>query len=228
MRVTEIATNPSHNNIHLYFDYNPNYPLANHYKAIVKTNRKINTQEFEPHIHSQVTHKEKLGIIRNINYESYSKEYRFPTHLFIGLTPTPVDFLPGNIDGLKLYKLSNVQPKDCWKSAYDLRHFKMHTRRKGFRGKIKVGFCSGNYVCKNDECPYRKSNPELKRNEQNWNTWKGGIHGREGSVQTLWCLGNRKRVWSKEISRVQYKYERSDCLPFRSAHMHSKNRYCKV
>ena len=77
-----------------------------------------------------------------------TQEYRFPTHLFIGFTPTPVDFIPGNIDGLKLYKLSNIQQKDCWKSAYDLRHFKMHTtRRKGFRGKIKVGFCSGNYVC---------------------------------------------------------------------------------
>ena len=174
MRVTEIVTNPSHNNIHLYFDYNPNYPLANHYKAIVKTNGKINIQEFEPHIHSQVTHEEKLGNIGNINYESYSKEYRFPTHLFIGLTPTPVDFIPGNIDGLKLYKLCNIQPQDCWKSAYDLRHFKMHTtRRKGFRGKIKVGLCSGNYVCKNDECPYRKSNPELKRNEQNWQYMEG-------------------------------------------------------
>ena len=50
----------------------------------------------------------------------------------------------------------------------------MHTtRRKGFRGKIKVGFCSGNYVCKNDECPYRRSNPELKRNEQNWQYMEG-------------------------------------------------------
>ena len=174
MRVTEIVTNPSNKNIHLYFDYSPNYPLANHYKAIIKTNGKINIQEFEPHIHSQVTHEERLGNIGNINYESYSKEYRFPTHLFIGLTPTPVDFIPGNIDGLKLYKLSNIQPKDCWKSAYDLRHFKMHaTRRKGFRGKIKVGFCSGNYVCKNDECPYRKSNPDLKRNEQNWQYMEG-------------------------------------------------------
>ena len=113
MRVTEIVTNPSHNNIHLYFDYNPNYPLVNHYKAIVKTNGKIKIEEFEPHIHSQVTQEEKLGNIGNINYESYSKEYRFPTHLFLGLTPTPVDFIPGNIDGLKLYKLCNVQPKDC-------------------------------------------------------------------------------------------------------------------
>ena len=109
MRVTEIVTNPSNNNIHLYFNYSPNYPLANHYKAIIKTNGKINIQEFEPHIHSQVTHEERLGNIGNINYESYSKEYRFPTHLFIGLTPTPVDFIPGNIDGLKLYKLSYIQ-----------------------------------------------------------------------------------------------------------------------
>ena len=79
MRVTEIVTNPSNNNIHLYFDYSPNYPLANHYKAIIKTIGKINIQEFEPHIHSQVTHEERLGNIGNINYESYSKEYRFPT-----------------------------------------------------------------------------------------------------------------------------------------------------
>ena len=117
MRVTEIITNLSYNNIHLHFDYNPNYPLANHYKAIIKTNGKVDIQEFEPHIHSQVKHEERLGNIGNINYESYSKQYRFPTHLFIGLTPTPVDFIPGNIDGMKLYKLSNIPPKDCWKSA---------------------------------------------------------------------------------------------------------------
>ena len=103
------------------------------------------------------------------------------------ITPTPVDFIPGNIDGLKLYKLCNIQPKDCWKSAYDLRHFKMHTtRRKGFRGKIKVGFCSGNYVCKNDECPYRKSTPELKRNEQNWQYMEGR---RECKHCSVWGTG---------------------------------------
>ena len=76
------------NNIHLYFDYSPNYSLANHYKAIIKTKGKINIEEFEPHIHSQVTHEERLGNIGNINYESYSKEYRFPTHTFLlGLLP---------------------------------------------------------------------------------------------------------------------------------------------
>ena len=102
-----------------------------------------------------------------------SKEFRFPTHLFIGMVPTLVDYLPGDINGKKLYKIPAI-PKNCWKVSSDLRNFKMNSsRRKGLIRKRKVGVCSGHTVCNNDACTYRNTNTDKKRNVHNWQYLNG-------------------------------------------------------
>ena len=156
--MTEFKTHPSNPNVHLHFDYQSNYDLGNHYQPIIKTNTHIKIEQFTPPEHSQVTPEKRNPYVQDINYDTYCKEFRFSTHLFVGPQPTPVDFIPGNIDGMKLYKISNVQEKNCWKSAADLRHFKMNTsKRKDLEGRRKVGICSGSYECPNDNCPFLNS-----------------------------------------------------------------------
>ena len=39
-------------------------------------------------------------------------QYKFPTHLFAGLEPEPVDFLPGDINGMQLFRLQ-ATAKNC-------------------------------------------------------------------------------------------------------------------
>ena len=41
VKVTEFKTHPSNPNVHLHFDYQPNYGLGNHYQPIIKTNTHI-------------------------------------------------------------------------------------------------------------------------------------------------------------------------------------------
>ena len=138
-------------------------------------------------------------------------------HLFIGLNPTQVDFIPGNIDGMKLYKLGNVQAKNCWKVASDLRHFKMNTtRRKGLKGKIKIGTCAGSYECQNDNCPFRNTNPERKRNQANWQYIGGrkvckhcGVWGTPGD-----CNARAMVEYNSELKEVTvYHLGKHTCTP---------------
>ena len=95
-------------------------------------------------------------------------QYKFPTHLFAGLEPEPVDFLPGDINGMQLFRLQ-ATPKNCWKVASDLRYFKMNTSsRKHLTGKRKIGLCMGNTICNNDLCSYRKTCKDQSRNTLHW------------------------------------------------------------
>ena len=223
VKVTEFLTHPTYPNVHLHFDYHPNYDHGNHYKPIIKNNGIIKVEDFQPYQHSQVTKKKESLRTQEQHFDSYTKEYRFPTYLFIGLRPTHVDFIPGNIDGMKLYKLSNVPERECWKSASDLRHFRMNTtRRKGLKGKIKIGNCSGSYECKNDNCPFINTNAERKRNEANWQYVEGrkvckhcGVWGTPGK-----CNARKMIEYNTQLKEVTvYHLGKHTCTPkFKTAY----------
>ena len=81
----------------------------------------------------------------------------FPVHLFSRCTPKKVQFLPPNIDGLKVYRVS-CTAKDIVKKTTDRRWFYMRTTSKsGFRGIRKVGTCMGSWSCQNPECSFLKT-----------------------------------------------------------------------
>ena len=81
----------------------------------------------------------------------------FPVHLFSRCTPKKVQFLPPNIDGLKVYWVA-CTAKDIVKKTTDRRWFYMRTTSKsGFRGIRKVGTCMGSWSCQNPECSFLKT-----------------------------------------------------------------------
>ena len=178
--IQEFLVNDSSPTVHLYFEYTPNCDVGNHYMPIVKISSIPVTpaKSFTPPTHSQVnwdsenssqssqSQTDEMEILE-------SKDYRFPTHYFIGLTPTLVDYLPGDINGKKLYKIPATS-KNCWKVSSDLRNFKMNSSgRKGLIGKRKVGVCMGHTVCNNDACTYRSTNTDKQRNVHNWQYLEG-------------------------------------------------------
>jgi len=68
-----------------------------------------------------------------------------------------VDFIPPNIDGLKVYRVACTS-KDLVKKTSDRRWFYMRTTSKsGFRGTRKVGTCLGSWSCINPECSFLKT-----------------------------------------------------------------------
>ena len=78
----------------------------------------------------------------------------FPEHLFKGVTPKIVDFLPHNISGNKVWKLK-ATPKDLMKRVQDRRWFYMRTSSNNkIRGIRKVGTCQGSWECVNSLCSY--------------------------------------------------------------------------
>ena len=81
-------------------------------------------------------------------------DVQLPTHLFTWITPEWVEYLPGDIDGMKIFKIKSL-PNDRVERTHDLRHFKMHSsRRKGLLGMRMVGRCIGNLYSSFIECPF--------------------------------------------------------------------------
>ena len=81
----------------------------------------------------------------------------FPVHLFSPCIPKKVHFIPANLDGLKVYRVS-CTAKDLLKKISDRRYFYMRTTSKtGFRGIRKVGTCQGSWCCQNEECSFLKT-----------------------------------------------------------------------
>ena len=165
------ATKPD---IHVHFMYHKDCDLANHYEPIVKyasTNPEFFTGFVPPSPESQdspCTTPRSSPFSQQLPNEEYFQKclgtYKFPTQLFQGMEPTVVDYLPGDIDGLKLYKIK-VKTKNIWVHAADLRYFKMNTSaRHALTGKRKVGYCMGSYTCTNFKCPFLNTNKMSKRN----------------------------------------------------------------
>ena len=66
-----------------------------------------------------------------------------------------VDDLPGDIDGMKTFKIKCL-PGEWVKKTHDLRFFKMHSlRRKGLIGTRKAGRYIGKFYCLYDNCPFK-------------------------------------------------------------------------
>ena len=95
----------------------------------------------------------------------------FPVHLFEKAVPLEVNFIPGSINGNKVYKVMCTS-RDYSKKTSDRRWFYMRTTSKtGFRGIRKVGTCLGSWECVNKECSYLST--EGKPNWWHWE-YKGG------------------------------------------------------
>ena len=153
VQVTENLQNPEYPTIHVFFDYNKNYDLGNHYMSIVKMCVKPRDQRLVADNLSVCSISSQSSAESNFN-DQYD-QYKFPTHLFAGLEPEPVDFLPGDINGMQLFRLQ-ATAKNCWKVVSHLRYFKMNTSsRKHLTGKRKIDLCMGNTICNNDLCSYR-------------------------------------------------------------------------
>ena len=89
--------------------------------------------------------------------ETIRRGKAFELSMFNNVTPQKVDYLPHNIDGLKVYCINIAEDEDHKKKYVDGRYFKLtNTTRKGFEGDRKIGKCLGNYICHNPECPFLK------------------------------------------------------------------------
>ena len=88
-------------------------------------------------------------------------DLQFSTHLFGGMIPDLVDYLPGNIDGKKLFKCLTTE----WvERMHEQRHFRMHSsKRKELLGRREVGWCNGNLYYPFNDCPFEAS-AEGKKN----------------------------------------------------------------
>ena len=171
VQVTENFQNGNCPTIHLFFDYNKNYDGGNHYMSIVKlctpenASRVLSFNNDTLSVCSQTSQSSTESL--SCESDSYD-QYKCPTQLFAGIEPEPVDFLPGDINGMKVFRLQATS-RNCWKVASDLRYFKMHTiSKKGLTGKRKVGMCMGNTICNNDACSYKRSCKDQFSNTLYW------------------------------------------------------------
>ena len=90
----------------------------------------------------------------------------FPMHLFSDVTPEEVDFLPPEINGLKMYKIKCTTANYSARCS-DRRWFQMRTSsRVGFNGIRKIGKCAGSYVCQYNNCSFLST--EGRKNEANF------------------------------------------------------------
>ena len=98
-----------------------------------------------------------------------AKRTKFPDQLFIDIEHQVVDELPDDVDGTCKFHIL-ITPKESVKKQGDMRHFDMKvSKRKGFSGRRRVGWCTGSLLCTNDQCPFFKASTE-----RNVSHWKGG------------------------------------------------------
>ena len=79
VKVTEFLTHPTYPNVHLHFDYHPNYDHGNHYKPIIKSSTFIKLEDFKPHEHSHVNQNQEKLSTQDLTFDSHCEDYRFPT-----------------------------------------------------------------------------------------------------------------------------------------------------
>ena len=113
--------------------------------------------------------------------ERKRKRSKFPDHVFEEIIPEVVDDLPDDIDGTKAYQIL-CSPKHMLEKQNDQRHFIMKvSKRKGFGGRRRIGWCSGSLRCMNERCPYYKSTTT-----RNCSHWKKG-----SETQKCYCCGQK-------------------------------------
>ena len=68
------------------------------------------------------------------------------------MEPEEVEYIPGDIDGMKLYKLEATN-QNWTRLTSDLCYFtKTSSSKSGYHGKQKIGACQGSWVCENKKC----------------------------------------------------------------------------
>ena len=119
------------------------------------------TQETEVLDSTQEEEDEVLNETLNIKQGT-----RFPIHLFSEVTPEQVDHVPGEINGMKIYKIKCTSANYAAK-CQDRRWFQVKTSsRVGFNGIRKIGKCQGSYVCQYSNCSFLST--EGRKNEFNF------------------------------------------------------------
>ena len=102
-----------------------------------------------------------------------AKRIKLPDALFRNMQPEWVDEVPKDVDGNQLYHIRTTIKGLLFKQD-DRRHFEMKvSKRKGFSGRRRVGWCAGSQICKNERCPFFKSSCE-----RNVSHLKGGLESR--------------------------------------------------
>ena len=201
MKVIDQFMHGTCHNCHLKFTRNDLYPVENHYEPILTIYTPppevVNSEELqhdkiqcEPLDLSQkpdnsplldnLSSCDKLKPKISINLEKVGvsegqHDYFFPRQLFTHMEAEWVDYIPPDIDGMKLYKLrSNI--RDYWKVSSDLHHFRMTTSRVGTNEfKRKTGKCLGNLFCPNKDCTFLATNAHGNQNKSQWNNPQKGI-----------------------------------------------------
>ena len=84
------------------------------------------------------------------------------------MEPEEVEYIPGDIDGMKLYKLEATN-QNWTRLTSDLCYFTMTSSSKsGYHGKWKIGTCQGSWVCENKKCCFQSTSAENQPNRVNW------------------------------------------------------------
>ena len=114
---------------------------------------------------------------------------KFEMELFRDIVPEVKEKVPLDIDGTKMYFIECSDDTIDWQQKYkDGRYFTLNTsKRKGFRGVRKIGKCSGNYTCINDQCAFYLSTGRR-------NTHQFQKKGQEKFCYTCSCVSIRHTV----------------------------------
>ena len=99
----------------------------------VDTPQKISGAVKSEYVHDVHTDTNEIPKIKHGKY--------FPIHLFDNMQPEEVEYIPGNIDGMKLYRIQAT--KQNWtRLTSDLCYFTITSSSKaGYHGKWKIGTC---------------------------------------------------------------------------------------
>ena len=76
----------------------------------------------------------------------------FPIHLFKDCPVEEVARIPGNIDGMKVYKMSTSGVQRLSKLTYDHRYFTSSGSSSKSNIKKRTARCQGGYACPNEKC----------------------------------------------------------------------------
>lgn len=144
----------------------------------------------------------------NTDVPKIGKGVPFPMGAFNGVEPQLVSQVPDNIDGVCVYKVLTTQKRWCDDTS-DLRHFTMRTSSNvRFRGVRKVGKCSGNLICPNNNCDFKRTSEGIANTSQFGRLGLGGpkkcLTCETVAQQTLCCA--RKMVQFDPVTEYAHVY----------------------
>ena len=188
VQIIKCSGGPVSKRIFLRFKRNDLHSQGNHYDAIVKTLRRrkrehvtLRKQELEYPQTSGSEDSENEVPAPNTGFKiddafpeiHIGRGKPFPMYLFKNIVPKVTEHTPGMIDGNTLYHVRTSREK--WlQDTSDLRYFDMQTSsRAGYLGLRKIGTCQGSYICNNNACAFRTTNPDGYPNRMNWKNVRG-------------------------------------------------------